>query len=222
MSRLRHLASLGALALAAGLTGCGGGAGASGSTASTRTPSATAAIPTTSALATRTRSAPPSRAQPRALVRRAGRAAPFLVPAGDNSIPTYGAESSPTQRSSAGAALRAYLAASARGHWRAACFYMGSGVRGQLEALARASKGPVKGCVASSAKLSAYTHAAERADPLRGGLAALRVKGERAFALFHGPHGQRYMVPMVIEAGAWKVNQIQPIPYPVGAPVRGG
>jgi len=29
------------------------------------------------------------------------------------------------------------------------------------------------------------------------------------------------MMPMAIEGGAWKVNQIQPVPYPPGAPVRG-
>ncbi len=34
--------------------------------------------------------------------------------------------------------------------------------------------------------------------------------------LFYGPKRQQYMMPMVSEGGAWKVNQIAPLPYPVG------
>jgi hypothetical protein len=51
------------------------------------------------------------------------------------------------------------------------------------------------------------------------GLAALRVKGDKAFALFYGPHAQQYMMPMVREGGAWKVTQLAPMAYPpAGSP----
>ena len=59
----------------------------------------------------------------------------------------------------------------------------------------------------SYALLSKRIPAKDRANPLIGGLASLRVKGDKAFALFYGPHRQQYMVPMVREAGSWKANQ---------------
>ena len=61
----------------------------------------------------------------------------------------------------------------------------------------------------------------EKSNPLRSGLAAFRVEGDKAFALFYGPHRQQYMMPMVHERGSWKVNQLDPVTYPPGsAPVR--
>jgi hypothetical protein len=61
---------------------------------------------------------------------------------------------------------------------------------------------------------------AARANPLSGGLAAFRVKSPHAFALFYGPHNQQYMMPMASESGEWKVNQLDPIPWPIGAPAH--
>jgi len=211
--------------LAAGLAACGGGGGSSASTASTAT-QAESTTPTSTSTTTppaaKTGSAKPSppreSAPPRALVRKAGHAAPFLVPRGDNSIPTYGAESGATQHSSATAALSAYLRARAAGDWSAACSEMAATVRKQLALLAGPAKGKAKGCAGAYAALSAHAPAAARANLLTAGLAALRVKGEKAFALFYGPRNQKFMMPMLSEGGAWKVNQIEPIPWPLGAP----
>jgi len=50
------------------------------------------------------------------------------------------------------------------------------------------------------------------------GVAALRVKGKGAFALFHGPNASKYVMPMVNEGGAWKMSQLAPVAYPLGAP----
>jgi hypothetical protein len=159
-------------------------------------------------------------APPPALVRKAGRAAPFLVPTGDNSIPTYGSEASGSQRSEATTALHSYLQARAGGDWGTACSHMAATVQKQLALLASASKGKAKGCAAAYAALSARVPVAARANPLSGGLASLRIKGDKAFALFYGPHNQKYMMPMAREGGAWKVNQLDPIPYPIGAPAH--
>jgi hypothetical protein len=113
------------------------------------------------------------------------------------------------------------LEARASGDWGTACAVMGAPVRGQLETLAQASQPKTKDCEEAYATVSAFGSAAERNNPLLGGLAAFRVKGDKAFALFYGSHSQQYMMPMVSEGGSWKVNQISPVPYPVGVPPAG-
>jgi hypothetical protein len=151
-----------------------------------------------------------------------GGSAPFRTPAGDNSIPNYGAEASKSQQAEATAALRTYLEARESGDWSTACATMGATVQSQVEVLAKVSKPAIKGCEEAYATVSAYEPTKERTNPLVGGLAALRLKGDKAFALFLGPGRQQYMMPMVREGGAWKVNQAAPIAYPIGAPASGG
>jgi hypothetical protein len=162
--------------------------------------------------------APRAARPPRALVRKAGKAAPFLVPTGDNSIPTYGSEASSSQQEAATASLAAYLQARASGEWGAACARMAAAVQKQLALLAG---GSAAGCPAAYAKLAAKIPAAARANPLGGSLTALRVKGEQAFALFYGPGEQQYMMPMVEEGGGWRVNQIEAVPWPLGSSPQG-
>ncbi len=147
----------------------------------------------------------------------AGHAAPFLVPRGDNSIPTFGSESTDSDRRRAEATLRAYLQARARGDWQAACAGLAATTREGIERLGGASK---KGCAALYAALSSRIPAAQRANPLTGSLVSLRVKHTSGFALFYGPKGkaEKYVMPMAREGGAWKVTQLAPIPYPLGAP----
>ena len=170
------------------------------------------------AAATERRAARRARAAHRALAKKAGHAAPFLVPTGDNSIPTYGSEASASQQAEATTALSSYLAARAAGEWSTACAEMAATVTKQLELLAGEAGGAKPSCVDAYAKLSERVPASQRVSPLSGGLTALRVEGDKAFALFYGPHEQQYMMPMVSEGGAWKVNQIEPIPWPVGSP----
>ena len=153
--------------------------------------------------------------------RRTGASA-FIRSSGDNSIPEYGAEGSGSQKAEAGAALAAYLSARQAQDWGRACSLMGATVRRQVGVLAKASGGKAGDCARSYRSLAGYGAKRERADVLSGPLAALRVKGEKGFALFYGPHHQQFMMPMVREGGRWKVNQPIPIAYPIGAPVRGG
>ena len=137
----------------------------------------------------------------------------FVTPGADNSIPEYGTESSSRQRMAADAALHGYLMARANGEWSAACSYLAASARRQLDLFAKASKGKLKGCAPVFAALEARA----RANILRGTIVALRIKGKSAFALFYGPHRQQYTMPMAIEAGAWKVTQLSPPPYPLNS-----
>lgn len=157
-----------------------------------------------------------ARAAHRRLARKAGAAAPFLVEAGDNSIPTYGSEASAAQTAVAEAALSTYLGARAAGEWAAACGQMSAGLQKQLGALGgEAIAGG--GCPTAYGKLAGRIPAAARSDPLTAGLTALRVESPHAFALFYGPGEQQYMMPLEEEGGAWKVTQIEAVPWPIGS-----
>ncbi len=118
-------------------------------------------------------------------------------------------------------ALAAYLSAREAQDWGRACSLMGTTVRRQLGVLAEASGGKTGSCIQSYRTVSKYGSKRERADVLSGPLAAFRVKGQKGFALFYGPARQQFMMPMVREAGSWKVSQSIPIAYPIGAPVGG-
>jgi hypothetical protein len=216
MKRLPRHAPLPLLALlaAVGLSACGGGGASPGSSPAG---SAQAAAPKTSATTPSATTAPgraprPSRpSNPSGA--GAGGAASFHIRGGDNSIPNYGEEAATVQRNRAAAALGAYLRARARAQWGRACGYLSAATRRSLEQFAAASK-QRQGCAAAIAALSGGGPTSARANPLRGGLVSLRVKGTRAFALFYGPHNQRYDMPMAREGGAWKVTQLAPFAYP--------
>jgi hypothetical protein len=208
------------LSVATCLSACGGG-GSSASTASST--SASDRSSTAGTLGATTPAAGETTGETDTRASRGSQgvndgASAFLTPGGDNSIPEYGAEAPLTQQTEATEALKGYLGARAESDWSAACSYLGSQSRGLMEKLAKSSKGKVPGCAGALAVFAAHTPPAELADPLSGAIAALRVKGEKAFALFYGPHEQKFMIPMTSEEGAWKVNQIAPVPYPPGVP----
>jgi hypothetical protein len=157
-----------------------------------------------------------ARAAHRRLERKAGAAAPFLVETGDNSIPTYGAEASGGEVAAAEAALSGYLAARAAGEWGSACAKMSAGLQRQLALLA-GETGAGDGCAQAYAKIGERIPASGRADPLTGGITALRVESPHAFALFYGPGSRQYMMPLEAEGGAWNVTQLEPVPWPIGS-----
>lgn len=227
----RSAAPVALLALCVGLGACGG---SSSTTSPTTTPSAEGAKPAATkakggqasrkarpAAKARKPSALAEEKIPAKLKKEAGKVAPFLVAGGDNSIPTYGAESSSEQKQQATASLSAYFAARAKGRWVAACGFMGKSVRHQLAVLAKVITGQKHSapCPSSYRSLSRKMSAEEREVVFRGRIAGFRVEGAKAFALFYGPHHQQYMIPMALEGGRWKVNQIGAFPWPIGAPV---
>lgn len=146
-------------------------------------------------------------------------AAGFRRSGADNSIPNFGSEASPGERAAAMAALSGYLAARSAGQWSRSCSYLGAAIRRQVAAFVKASQDKAPNCVALL-KMIAEQAPGERSSPVRGGLAALRIEGDKGFALFYGPHHQQYMMPMVNEGGEWKVNQVDPVAYPPGSAPR--
>jgi hypothetical protein len=220
---LRAALALLTLAAAAGLAACGSG----GTTTTTTTTTVsvapvakTASTPATTASApAHTATPPPAETTHHSSApsgTASGGAASFKVAHGDNSIPEYGQEASSSERQRAATALAAFLKARAAGEWAQACAYLTRTTRKQLELFAKATKGKVSGCAPILAAFSRDS-AASRADLYSGSVAAVRIKGRSAFALFHGPHASKYVMPMVNEGGAWKVGDLAPLPYPLGS-----
>lgn len=149
-------------------------------------------------------------------VRKAGKAAGFLAPQGDNSVPTYGSEASGEQRNVAESELAGFLEARADENWSAACSYLSGASRKRFEEFAGGPGSKPKGCAPILKMFSSSEPNSSLTSPLTHALTSLRVKGENAFALWVGPHGQKYAMPMVREGHVWRVNQIAPLPYPPG------
>lgn len=215
---MKTLAVLGLAALAVVLPGCGGG-GSTGTPSSVSTSAATghdSTAPAKSPDLTFSGSKPRVTAQTRTERRAAGRAAAFVAPGIDNSVPTFGRESSPAERAAAGGNLRAYLSARAAEDWRRACSLLSDLTRSGYERLDRSR--PRVDCAKVLPAL-APLKAGVVANPLGSSeLVAFRTQGESAFALFHGPPAhQQYIVPMHHDASGWRPTQAAAIAYPPGA-----
>jgi hypothetical protein len=222
------LSSLVAASLATGLLACGGASSTSTTTvtsaaSATTTPVASAPASTTTSPVSRPSAPAATTTTPSTQTRGSsgGAAASFRVQRGDNSIPEYGQEAGASERARAATALATFLQARAKGEWSLVCTELAGPTREQLERLVRAAKAKGSGgCGQVLAALTGHGPASTRADPLTsgGGMAALRVKGTTAFALFYGSHHSKYVMPMRNEGGSWKVSQITPLPYPLGTP----
>jgi hypothetical protein len=138
-----------------------------------------------------------------------GGAAEFETPGGDNSIPRYGNEAENSELAEAAEVLHDYLDARIAGDWSGVCAALSRSVQASLVRLANTSAAPANAKTKSCAKIvgalfSAIPPAAAREAAIAE-VAALRVKGERGFLLFHGAHDVAYVVRMQREKGRWKL-----------------
>jgi hypothetical protein len=141
--------------------------------------------------------------------------AEFRTPGGDNSIQNFGEEADAAELEAATEALEGFLAARAASDWAGQCENLAIAAVKPLEQLAEQSpqlKG--KDCATILKALSGGLPASTRANTLTEGVASLRVEGERGFALYHGPKGVDFFVPMAKENGEWKVGTLSPTEFP--------
>ncbi len=111
--------------------------------------------------------------------------------------------------------LTAYMRARASDEWGKECRFLARSTAAPLRELAASSPGlGGKGCGAILKALEGGTPPSTRADSMREGVASLRAKGDRGFALYHGRQGVDYLMPMVREGGAWRVGALAPIEFP--------
>jgi hypothetical protein len=195
---------LGAILLLTCVAACGDGGHQVSSNAPPSDAATTAASTTAAAAATTTTTG----------------AASFRVPGADNSIPDFGGEAPVAERERAAAALAAFLNARAGGRWAKACAYLARATHTQLERVGGAAKGNAGGCGMALRALSSGGGGGTsglHSETLAGAVAALRVEGKRAFALYHGRDKGKYVMPMVNEGEVWKVGELAPLSYPIGA-----
>jgi hypothetical protein len=143
-----------------------------------------------------------------------GGTAQFATKSGDNSIQETGSEGSASETQEAAAVLHAYLDARVAHRWSDACFYLSAGYAATIEAFAeRYAKG--KGVKSCADVLEAFASGSSQQALLataRADIGALRIEGDHGFVLYHGPGGEPFATPMVIEGGAWKVGSLEGAP----------
>jgi hypothetical protein len=143
-----------------------------------------------------------------------GGTATFATKTGDNSIQESGKEGSPSETQAAAAVLHAYLDARVAHRWSDACFYLSAGFAATIEAFAeRYAKGKgVKSCPEVLEALATGSSQQALVASAHADVGALRIEGDHGFVLYHGPGGEAYAMPMVLEGGAWKVGSLEGAP----------
>lgn len=139
----------------------------------------------------------------------------FRTPGGDNSIQDYGEEPDESEIEAADTALAGFMTARAEGDWDGMCAALAKAAVEPIEDLAsRAPQFKGSGCAAVLKTLLARSPASSRANTMTDGIASFRVEDDRGFALYHGPKGVNYFIPMVNEDGEWKVGALAPSEFP--------
>jgi hypothetical protein len=134
----------------------------------------------------------------------------FLVKGSQNKIPKFGEEADSDEREDASGVLEENLEARAAGDWAEQCSSLTAGAIKSLEE-ENAERGEVQG---SCAKDLAYqgepesSTASIRENTMTGPIDALRVKGDRAWALYHGTNGKDYAMKMERSDDEWKVDSL--------------
>ncbi len=142
------------------------------------------------------------------------RSAAFSVPGGDNSIQTYGDEGDEKDREEANETIVALNKALAGGSWTVVCTkYLSKKNVEQLQMLSK-SQPQLKGlsCAALMSKLNVGTQSTQTPTAPKGGVAAFRIEGDTAFAIYRGQDGKGYAYPMTLENGVWKLTSLGPTP----------
>ncbi len=127
---------------------------------------------------------------------------------------TFGKESDEAERSAASAVLSESLEARQAADFAAQCATLGK--RGMKAVFGPGGKVEPSECAATLERLAKPLSKSNgvRTDTLSGEIDALRVKGEQAFALYHGNDGNDYAMPMEKEGGRWKVGSLITIELP--------
>jgi hypothetical protein len=133
----------------------------------------------------------------------------FLGPTGKNRLVEFGAEASAPEREVAGAVLDQSFQARAAADFAAQCTTLSAK---EIAKVVGSEKGASAAqCVEKLEELAKPLASSEaaRKDRLGGSIAAMRVKGNRGYALFHGTDGKDWVMPLEKEGPVWKVAAIE-------------
>lgn len=134
----------------------------------------------------------------------------FLKKGSKNKIATFGEEASAKEREAASSVLEENMQARESGEWAKQCSSLSPGAIEDVKEIASTQGGKGGGCTkelefrAQPLKLTKGL----RANTMTGPIDALRFKGARAYALYHGADGRDYAMPMEKVDGEWKVDDL--------------
>lgn len=133
----------------------------------------------------------------------------FLSAKGKNKIVKFGEEADADEREAASEVLEENLKAREAGKWAKQCASLTVSQQKEAEETVNYfgnNNSCVRSLLGQATPVSAS--AAKRANTMTGPIDALRVKGDRGYALYHGAKGKDYAIPMKKEDGEWKVDAI--------------
>lgn len=134
----------------------------------------------------------------------------FLKKSREDKIPKFGDEASAKEREAASSVLEENLKARAAGEWAKQCATLSPGAAKEVKQGASAQGVGGGGC---AKELKARAEPLQqtkslRANSMTGPIDALRVKGIRGYALYHGVGGADYAMAMEKIDGEWMVGDI--------------
>jgi len=125
----------------------------------------------------------------------------------------FGHEAIAAQIEQVEASLARYLSAQAAADWVEACSYLPRQKRAELSHIAAATvqiKG--RGCAGLLATVTEELSPSERSELGNADVTAVRVEGDRGYAIYALPGGAQLATPVWLEGGEWKVAGIEPRP----------
>lgn len=134
----------------------------------------------------------------------------FAKDAKSKEIVGFGEEAGASDREAASAVLSENLKARQAADFADQCRSLGkAGLETVLNAIKEVKAARAK-CPSELKSLAEPLQGSKsvRADTLTGPIAALRIKGNKAYALYHGSDGNDYAMPMEKEGGKWLVGSI--------------
>jgi hypothetical protein len=149
----------------------------------------------------------PSRMYPRVH----GASREFLLPDGDNAVQFFGKEASPAEREEASRVVHSWMRARVAEDWKAACRYLSAAYTKTLTEDANSVSGGKATTCTQTLAFFGDQASGTSGNTLTGPIDSLRVRGNRAFAQWHGPHQIDWVLPMHIEDGAWRVESASPV-----------
>lgn len=134
----------------------------------------------------------------------------FLKKGSKNTIATYGSEASAKERQAASVVLAKSYKARETLDWAAQCETLSVPAKKENSERAEIQGVGGGGCAKELKARAEPLQISEdvRVDTLKGPIDALRVKGPRGWALYHGLEGVDYAMRMEKEGGEWKVGDV--------------
>jgi hypothetical protein len=132
----------------------------------------------------------------------------FIEKGGENKIPNFGEEATAQEREAASAVVEASLKARAAADWAAQCATLSKAAAKKIQSFVPPAEGKTCSLALETEASPVEQTQAVRANVMTEPIAALRVKGNKGYALFHGAKGNDYAMAMEKEGDQWKVSAL--------------